>query len=117
MLSRSIATDRLPASIRHAGGRDSDWGGGAGTLRRLGLANRLNLVPRDRMQLPVAEVPVEPLELDSIFVRRGLVGLFLAPPDYGVLPRVGCTLAEAVDAPEIGAHVIEPFPCLQKARV
>jgi hypothetical protein len=61
-------------------------------------------------------VPVEPLELDSIFVRRGFVGLFLAPPDYGVLPRVGCTLAEAVDAPEIGAHVIEPFPCFFAVR-
>src|SRR5437899_5243225 len=39
-------------------------GGGAGTLRCLCLANRLNLVPRDRMQLAATEVPVEPLELD-----------------------------------------------------
>ena len=71
---------------------------------RLGLADRLNLVPRDRMQQPAAEVRIEPLELDSIFVRRGLVGLLLAPPHYGVLPRVGGTFAETVDAPEFGAQ-------------
>jgi len=68
------------------------------------------------MQQATAEVRIEPLELDSIFVRRGLVGLFLAPPDYGVLPHVGCTLAESVNAPEIGAHVIEPFPCFFAVR-
>src|SRR6266542_982878 len=45
-----------------------------------------------------------------------LRGLCLAPPDYGVLPRVGCTLTESVDAPEIGAHVIEPFPCFFAVR-
>lgn len=68
------------------------------------------------MQLSVAEVPVEPLELDPILVRRGLVGLFRAPPDYGVLPRVGGAFAETMNAPEIGAHVIEPFPCFLAVR-
>jgi hypothetical protein len=58
------------------------------------------------MQQPTAEVSVKPLELGTVFERRGLVGLLVAPPDYGVLPRVSGSFAESVDAPEICAHVI-----------
>ena len=61
------------------------------------------------MQQPTAEVPVKPLELGSISLRCGLVGFLVAPPDYGVLPRVSGAFAETVDALEIGALVIEPF--------
>ena len=54
-------------------------GGSARSLRCLGLTNRLNLVPRDRMKLPVAEVRTEPLKLDLIFARGCFVGLLRAP--------------------------------------
>jgi hypothetical protein len=61
------------------------------------------------MEQSTAKVSVKPLEFCSVFERRGLVGLLVAPPDYGVLPRMTGAFAEAMDAPEIGAHMIEPF--------
>jgi hypothetical protein len=68
------------------------------------------------MQQSTAKVSVKPLELGSIFERRRLVGLLVAPPDYGLLPGVSATFAEAVDAPEICAHVVEPFLCFLPVR-
>ena len=59
---------------------------------------------------------IEPLEFDAILVGRGLVGLLLAPPHYGILPRIGRTFAEAVDAPEISAQPVEPFLCFLAIR-
>jgi hypothetical protein len=37
------------------------------------------------------------------------VGLLVAPPYYGVLPRIAGAFAEAVDAPEIGAYDRQEF--------
>jgi hypothetical protein len=86
-LTRSIARGLRRASTRHAPRRDSDrrWLENSPSFRR---ANGLNVVTRDRVQQPTTEIAVKPLELDSVLERGGLVGLFLAPPDYGVLPRV-----------------------------
>jgi len=65
------------------------------------------------MQQSATEVRIEPLEFDSILVRRGLVGLLFAPPHYGILPRVCWPFAEAVSwvaatkAASIAPHVIK----------
>jgi hypothetical protein len=40
--------------------------------------NGLNVVTRDRVEQPTTERAIKPLKFASIFVRRGLVGLFLA---------------------------------------
>jgi hypothetical protein len=59
------------------------------------------------VQQPTTEITIKPLEFDSVLERGGLVGLLLAPPDYGVLPRIGWTFPETVDAPEVGARAVE----------
>ena len=62
------------------------------------------------------EARIEPAELHSILARGGLVGLLLAPPDYGVLPGVLGTFAASMDAPEFGARAVEPFLCFLAIR-
>ena len=60
---------------------------------------------------PLGAGRIEPAELHSILACGGLVGFFLAPSDYGVLPRVLGTFAKSMEAPEYGARAVEPFLC------